>query len=132
MCCNIIPTPHLQHVFSLFQVRVFEMRNPSGSLGSLSFGQTISALDIHHRAPLVAAWTESQQTVSINLFKRRAGGDNQLQVGQLNTVKYHDEGVLGTRLGAEGCLTFHPHLAQLAVGSKDGAISIKNIRKNSN
>ena len=47
---------------------------------------------------------------------------------QLNTIKYHDEGVLGTRLGAEGCLTFHPHLAQLAVGSRDGAVSIKNIR----
>ena len=96
-----------------------------------AFHQTISALDIHHRAPLVAAWTHTNQTVSINLFKK-SGESSSLACGQLNTIKYHDEGVLGTRLGAEGCLTFHPHLAQLAVGSKDGACSIKNIRKNTN
>ena len=107
------------------EIRVFELRSPgTGNLGSLSLGQPISALNIHQRAPLFAAWTNQQ--VTVNLFKKLRNSSTLTNV-QLNTIKYHDEGVLGQRLGPDGCLMFHPHLAQLAVGSKDGAISIKNL-----
>ena len=46
----------------------------------------------------------------------------------LNVIKYHDEGMLGHKLGPEGCLMFHPNLVQLAIGSKEGAISIKKVK----
>ena len=123
------------------EIRVLEMRNPGGGpLGTMSLGQSISALSIHQRAPMFAAWTDNQHTVAIHLFKKQRSNNSvssaatppsssQMTTSHVNTVKYHDEGVLGQRLGPDGCLGFHPHLTQLAVGSKDGAISIKNLRK---
>lgn len=87
-------------------------------------GSVLSSLKIHPRADVFAVWT--QQSVSLHHFNP-AG--NQTGSSVVNAVKYHDEGVLGQRLGFDGCLAFHPYLLQIAIGSKDGAVSLKGFKK---
>ena len=103
-------------------------------MGTISIGHPVSGLAIHQRAQLFAAWTSHNQQVSIHMIK---SGIKELSTSQsnvggmssiLNVIKSHDEGMLGHRLGPEGCLMFHPHLVQLAIGSKEGAISIKKVK----
>jgi hypothetical protein len=88
-------------------------------------GSTLTGLTIHPRANVFAVW--AQQSVSMHYFNpcgSHGGGSS-----VVNVIKYHDEGVLGQRLGLEGCLAFHPYLLQIAVGSKDGAVSLKGFKK---
>jgi hypothetical protein len=84
----------------------------------------LTGLKIHPRADVFAVW--AQQSVSMHYFNP-AGPQSGSSV--VNVIKYHDEGVLGQRLGYEGCLAFHPYLLQVAVGSKDGAVSLKGLKK---
>ena len=104
------------------------------TLGNISIGYPITGLAIHQRAQLFAAWTPHNQQVTVNMIKpglknlanSPSGGGIS---APLNVIKYHDEGMLGHKLGSEGCLMFHPHLVQLAIGSKEGAISIKTVKR---
>jgi len=107
----------------------------NATLGTISMGHPITGLAIHQRAQLFAAWSPHNQQVSVHMIK--PGGKEFTSNPQtsaavhgsaLNVIKGHDEGMLGHRLGHEGCLMFHPHLVQLAVGSKEGAISIKKVK----
>ena len=103
------------------------------ALGMISLGHPISGLAIHQRAQLFAAWAPYNQQVSVHMIKQGfKASSNSLSSGgissMLNVIKYHDEGMLGHKLGPEGCLMFHPHLVQLAIGSKEGAISIKRVK----
>ena len=107
----------------------------NATLGTISIGHPVSGLAIHQRAQLFSAWTPHNQQVSVHLIKLNktkttntnssiSGGISSI----LNVIKTHDEGMLGQKLGQEGCLMFHPHLVQLAIGSKEGAISIKKVK----
>ena len=97
-------------------------------------GTPLTGLAIHQRAELFAAWTPHNQQVSIHTIKpgfkslSKPPSNNSGISSMLNVIKYHDEGMLGHKLGSEGCLMFHPHLVQLAIGSKEGAISIKKVK----
>merc|ERR1712008_21142 len=88
--------------------------------------QNISRMAIHPRSPVFASWAQQQQVVSIHAVDQVSG-----TCQHLNNVKHHEEGMLsGLRLGPEsGSLRFHPHLLQLAVASREGAITVKGIRK---
>ena len=107
----------------------------SATLGTISLGHSVTGLSIHQRAQLFAAWTPHNQQVSIHMIKsgiKESSTNSQLNTGgissMLNVIKYHDEGMLGHKSGPEGCLMFHPNLVQLAIGSKEGAISIKKVK----
>ena len=107
----------------------------NATLGTISLGYPVTGLAIHQRAQLFAAWTAHNQQVALHMIKphlkgfysnlsSNTGGISSM----LNVIKSHDEGMLGQKLGPEGCLMFHPHLVQLAIGSKEGAISIKKVK----
>ena len=104
------------------------------TLGVISIGHPVTGLAIHQRAQLFAAWTPHNQQVSVHMIKPgfRDSSNSPSSGGgissMLNVIKYHDEGMLGHKLGPDGCLMFHPHLVQLAIGSKEGAISIKKVK----
>lgn len=88
-------------------------------------GPIINGLKVHPRADVFAVW--SQQSVSLHHFNP-AGSQTGSSI--VNVIKYHDEGVLGQRIGFEGCLAFHPYLLQIAIGSRDhGAVSLKGFKK---
>merc|ERR1712051_847562 len=69
---------------------------------------------------------QEHQVVSIHAVDQVSGT---CQI--LNNIKHHEEGMLtGHRLGPKsGALRFHPYLLQLAVASREGAITVKGIRK---
>jgi hypothetical protein len=73
-------------------------------------GSTVSGLKIHPRADVFAVW--AQQSVSVHHFNPAS---TQTGSSVVNIIKYHDEGVLGQRLGLEGCLSFHPYLLQVSM-----------------
>ncbi len=92
-------------------------------------GQTLAALSIHPRADIFAAW--AQQSVNIHYYNPHIStpGTDVSGTNIVTMVRHHDEGVLGQRLGYEGCLAFHPYLLQIGIGSKDGAVSLKGLKK---
>ena len=106
----------------------------TATLGNISLGHPVSGLAIHQRAQLFAAWAPHNQQVSVCQIKNQSHKNTMSAVGGgisapcMNVIKYHDEGLVGHRLGADGCLMFHPHLVQLAIGSREGAISIKTVK----
>ena len=107
----------------------------NATLGTISIGHPVTGLAIHQRAQLFSAWTPHNQQVSVHLIRPNINevsisnqSSNNGMSSMLNVIKYHDEGMLGHKLGPEGCLMFHPHLVQLAIGSKEGAISIKKVK----
>ena len=90
-----------------------------------SLGHNVSAIAIHPRFGVMASWAQQQQLVSIHTLDQVNGSCH-----LLNHVKSHEDATfLGVKLGAVGCLRFHPYLLQLAVASRDGAITVKGIRK---
>ena len=112
------------------KVRLYDIRKPfqAINIGSseISLDQNISRMAIHPRSPVFASWAQQQQVVSIHAVDQVSG-----TCQHLNNVKHHEEGMLtGLRLGPEsGSLRFHPYLLQLAVASREGAITVKGIRK---
>ena len=110
-------------------IRMYDLRMPVQALNigstEMSLGHNVSSMAIHPRFGVMASWAQQQQVVSIHTLDQVQGTCH-----LLNCVKYHEEGVLGLRLGPEsGCLRFHPYLLQLAVASRDGAITVKGLRK---
>lgn len=110
-------------------IKMYDVRMPiqAVNIGSreMSLGHNVSSIAIHPRFGVMASWAQQQQLVSIHTLDQDKGTCH-----LLNCVKYHEEGVLGVKLGAEsGCLRFHPYLLQLAVASRDGAITVKGLRK---
>ena len=111
------------------KVRLYDIRKPFQAIhigSEMSLDQNISRMAIHPRCPVFASWAQQQQVVSIYAVDQNSG-----TCQHLNNVKHHEEGMItGLRLGPEsGSLRFHPHLLQLAVASKEGAITVKGIRK---
>lgn len=110
-------------------VCIYDVRMPVQSLATshqrrINLGQGITKLAIHPRCGVLASWGQQHQHVAIHSFDPVNG------TNLLNTVKYHEEGVLGLRLGADGgYLRFHPYLLQLAIASREGAISVKGLRQ---
>ena len=81
----------------------------------------VSGVAIHRRAFIAAAWAATTQHVVVHSMLGEGP--------QLNVIK-HQEGLLGGyKMGATGCLEFHPHLLKLATGTADGTVSIYNLRK---
>ena len=126
-------TPRASSAFN--RISSFNENIGNATLGTISIGHPVTGLAIHQRAQLFSAWTPHNQQVSVHLIrlnKSEASYTNTSSGGGissiLNVIKYHDEGMLGHKLGQEGCLMFHPHLVQLAIGSKEGAISIKKVK----
>lgn len=124
------PQPLLVAGCSDGRIKVYDVRKPYSISGSgpnyidyIGLGYSVTRMAIHARCGLVAAWTP-QQTVTVASF------DPVLGLSPMNVIKHHEEGVLGVRLGTTeaGTLAFHPFLLQLAVASKEGAMSIKAIR----
>jgi WD40 repeat protein len=113
-------------------VQYYELRAPHSSTRSVRLaniavappGQTLNGLILHPRSDIIAVW--AQQSVNLHYFNP-SGSHTASSI--VNVIKYHDEGVLGQRLGLEGCLAFHPYLLQVAIGSKDGPVSLKGFRK---
>ena len=109
---------------------MYDVRMPYQSIvnvgsGDMSLNHNMSAMAIHPRGGVFASWVQQQQMVSIFTLDHLNGTCH-----LLNHVKHHDEGVLGLRLGQEtGYLRFHPHLLQLAIASREGAITVKGIRQ---
>lgn len=99
-------------------VRVYDTKAKQ-VVRSLNLGQKIVNLSIHKRAFALAAWTANQYVTIHSLL---ANGP------QLNVIKNH-EGILGHRLGPVGCLSFHPHLLELATGPTDGSVAVYTLRK---
>ena len=111
------------------KVRMFDIRMPLQAVGvglESSLEQSTSRMAIHPRSAVFASWTQHQQTVSIHSIDQVSGTCH-----LLNNVKHHEEGMLtGLKLGPEsGYLRFHPYLMQLAIASREGAITVKGIRK---
>lgn len=111
------------------KVRMYDIRMPYQSVnvgdGDISLTHNMSAMTIHPRGGVFASWAQQQQVVSIYTLDHLNGTCH-----LLNHVKHHDEGVLGLRLGQDtGYLRFHPHLLQLAIASREGAITVKGIRQ---
>merc|ERR1719411_683028 len=114
-------------IIHLGNIRMYDIRMPIQAVNigvsteMTSLGHNVSAIAIHPRFGVMASWAQQQQLVSIHTLDQDKGTCH-----LLNCVKYHEEGVLGVKLGAEsGCLRFHPYLLQLAVASRDGAITVK-------
>ncbi len=94
-------------------VRVADTRkglSQSAVVKSLSLGQPVSALTVHKRAFAVAARSQHGATVVHTLL---GGG------AQLGLIKQEGGGLLGHHKGGDdlGCVSFHPHLLQLATAS---------------
>lgn len=105
------------------QIRILDPRktNDAALARSISLGNSIQSLTIHKRAPIVAAWTSTSHVIVESILPNQGLA--------LNTIKCSD-GLLGHRLRQSvGCLTFHPHLLQLAVGPNDGAVRIFKLRR---
>lgn len=111
------------------KVRMYDVRMPLQAVGvgpEMTMEHNTSRMTIHPRSAVFATWAQQQQLVSIYALDQTSG-----TCKFLNSVKNHEEGMLtGLRLGPEsGTLSFHPYLLQLAIASRDGAISVKGIRK---
>jgi regulator-associated protein of mTOR len=111
------------------RVRVYDLRMPYQAIikgKESTLEQNMSYMAIHPRCPLFASWAQQQQIVTIHTIDPVSGACQ-----LLNQVKHHEEGMLtGLRLGPEsGYLRFHPHLLQLAIASREGAVTVKGIRK---
>ena len=111
------------------KVRLYDIRMPfqAINIGSdMNLEHNISRMVIHPRCAVFASWDQDHQVVSIHAVDQVSGT---CQI--LNNIKHHEEGMLtGHRLGPKsGALRFHPYLLQLAVASREGAITVKGIRK---
>lgn len=111
------------------KVRMYDFRMPFQALNNspeMNLEHNMSRMAIHPRFAMFASWAQQQQLVTIYAMDNVTG-----QCQHLNYVKHHEEGMLtGLRLGHEsGYLRFHPYLLQLAVASREGAITVKGIRK---
>ena len=111
------------------KVRMYDIRKPYQSVNvgteDINLTHNTSAMAIHPRGGVFASWAQQQQVVSIYTLDHLNGTCH-----LLNHVKHHDEGVLGLRLGPDtGYLRFHPHLLQLAIASREGAITVKGVRQ---
>ena len=79
-------------------IKMYDVRMPiqAVNIGSreMSLGHNVSSIAIHPRFGVMASWAQQQQLVSIHTLDQDKGTCH-----LLNCVKYHEEGVLGVKLG---------------------------------
>lgn len=99
-------------------VRFMDIRNPS-SVNTVQTSQAMTAMAVHSKAHVFACGSVSQH---INVHS----SDGDLH----STIKYVDGGgLMGHRIGAVSCLTFHPYRVCLAAGGMDSLISVFSSEK---
>jgi len=99
-------------------VRFMDIRNPS-SVNTIQTSQAMTAMAVHPKAHVFACGSVSQH---INVHS----SDGDLH----STIKYVDGGgLMGHRIGAVSCLTFHPYRVCLAAGGMDSLISVFSSEK---
>ncbi|KAG0287659.1 hypothetical protein BGZ96_008451 [Linnemannia gamsii] len=92
-------------------IKVWDVRQQE-ALRTIPVRDTVSALDLHHHAPVVACGTSSQYIKVWNV-----NGDG------LSTVRSYS-GLFGQRQAKVTSLGFHPHEYVFGVGGDDGWVSI--------
>ncbi|KAG0246063.1 raptor N-terminal caspase like domain-containing protein [Mortierella sp. GBAus27b] len=92
-------------------IKLWDVRQ-KGSLHTITARDPISALDLHHHAPVIASGSPTQYIKVWNV-----NGES------LSTVRLYS-GLWGQRQAKVTSLGFHPHEYVFGVGGDDGAISI--------
>ncbi|XP_028556354.1 regulatory-associated protein of TOR 1 isoform X2 [Dendrobium catenatum] len=94
-------------------IQFFDIRNHSEAYLTIDAHRgSLTALAIHHHAPVIASGSAKQIVKVFSL-----DGD------QLSIIRYYPT-LMGQRIGSVSCLNFHPYRVLLAAGAADACVSI--------
>lgn len=94
-------------------IQFLDIRNPSEAYLTIDAHRgSLTALAIHHHAPVIASGSAKQ---IVKVFS--------LDGEQLSIIRYYPT-LMAQRIGSVSCLTFHPYRVLLAAGAADACVSI--------
>lgn len=98
-------------------IKFWEPRTTSSVKTITNTVSSLTSLDVHQQADLIACGSANQNIKVLNL-------DGEV----LSNIRYHD-GFIGQRIGPLSCLAFHPFWPYLAAGSTDSFLSMYASQK---